>query len=280
MNASQKKNYPVYMAPEEENPRSVTALKLLKKENAFTLERLIGVGYDPYLSTFDILLPPLLVSYEQTPTTDTIKEFLKEPISMLKSWDRNASVSSIANTIAIEWTYKLLSSQPFNEDIFRDQIGVLDALIKSTPAKQRLTMLAEVIIDLQTKYGSWKIPWGEINRYQRLTGNIKQKYQDNKASFPVRYASSLFGPLAPFEAERFNTKKYYGYDGNSFVAAIEFGKKIKAKSILTGGQSFNPASKHFMDQADGFIDGKFKDVWFYKEDVSKHTERSYHPGNN
>lgn len=280
MNASQKKNYPVYMAPEEENPRSVTALRLLKKENAFTIEKLIGVGYNPYMATFDIVLPPLFVSYDQTPETDTIKEFIREPIFMLKSWDRNASVSSIANTIAIEWTYKLASSQPFNEEIFRDQNGVLDAFIKSTPPQQRLKMLADVIRDLQKTYGSWKIPWGNINRYQRLSGDIKQKYDDNKPSFPVPYSSSLFGPLAPFEGERFNTKKYYGWDGNSFVAAVEFGKKIKAKTILTGGQSFDPHSKHFMNQADGFINGKFKDVWFYKEDVLKHAERSYHPGNN
>ncbi len=278
MDASQKKDYPVYMAPEEENPRSVTAIKLLTKENAFTIEKLIGVGYDPYLATFDILLPPLFAAYDKAPATDAIKEFIREPVSMLKSWDRNASVSSIANTIAVEWTYKLVSSQPFNEEIFRDQNGVLDAFIKSTPPQQRLTMLADVMRDLQKTYGSWKIPWGDINRYQRLTGDIKQKYDDSKPSFPVRSSSSLFGPLAPFEAEKFNTKKYYGYDGNSFVAAIEFGKKIKGKSILTGGQSFDPGSKHFMDQAEGYINGKFKDVLFYKADVLKHAERRYHPG--
>ncbi len=228
------------MAPEGENPRSVTALKLLKKENAFTIEKLIGVGYNPYMATFDIILPPLFVSYDQTPETDTIKQFLREPISILKSWDRNASTSSIATTIGIEWTYKLSSSQPFNEDMFHNQNGVLKALINSTPPQQRLTLLVDALIDLQKTHGSWKLPWGEINRYQRLTGNIKQKYEDDKASFPVGSASSLLGPLAPFEAERFNTKKYYGYDGNSFVAAVEFGKKIKAKSILTGGQSFDP----------------------------------------
>ena len=278
MDISAKKKYPVYMAPEGENPRSVTALKLLKKENAFTIEKLIGVGYNPYMATFDIILPPLFVSYDQTPETDTIKQFLREPISILKSWDRNASTSSIATTIGIEWTYKLSSSQPFNEDMFHNQNGVLKALINSTPPQQRLTLLADALIDLQKTHGSWKLPWGEINRYQRLTGNIKQKYEDDKASFPVGSASSLLGPLAPFEAERFNTKKYYGYDGNSFVAAIEFGKKIKAKSILTGGQSFDPLSKHFTDQAEGYINGKFKDVLFYKSDVLKHVERRYHPG--
>lgn len=255
LDTSNKNKYPLYMAQEGENPRSNTALKLLKKENALTIEKLIAVGYDPYLATFDILLPPLFTSFDEAPATFTIKQQVNDPIKLLKSWDRNASISSIAATIAIEWTYKLLSSQPFNENIFSDQNRVLDEIIKNTTPQQRLELLAEVIIDLQKKYGNWKIPWGEINRYQRLNGNLKQEYSDNKPSLPVPYASSLFGPLAPFEAEKFNTMKSYGYDGNSFVAAIEFGKTIKAKSILTGGQSFDPRSKHFMDQAEGHING-------------------------
>ncbi len=275
---SRKNKYPVYMAPEQENSRSVTAIKLLKKENAFTIEKLIGVGYDPYLASFEILLPPLFASYDAATATDTIKEFIREPVLLLKSWDKNASISSIATTIATEWTYKLISSQLFNEDIFRGQVGDLEELIKSIPPQQRLKMLADVMRDLQITYGSWKIPWGEFNRYQRLTGDIKQKYEDNKPSLPVSLTSNLFGSLATFVTEKFNTKKYYGYDGNSFIAAVEFGKKIKAKSILTGGQSFDPLSKHFMDQAEGYINGKFKEVFFYKEDVLKHMERRYHPG--
>lgn len=60
---------------------------------------------------------------------------------------------------------------------------------------------------------------------------------------------------------------------------MEFGTRIKAKSIETGGESFDPASKHFTDQAGMFIDGKLKDVLFYKADVMKHAEKVYHPGN-
>ena len=73
------------------------------------------------------------------------------------------------------------------------------------------------------------------------------------------------------------TKKRYGYSGNSFIAAVEFGPKIKAKSIMTGGQSFDPQSKNFTDQAEGYINRQFKDVLFYKADVLKHAAMTYHP---
>jgi acyl-homoserine lactone acylase PvdQ len=74
------------------------------------------------------------------------------------------------------------------------------------------------------------------------------------------------------------SKKRYGYNGNSFICAVEFGKKVKAKSLLAGGQSGHPSSKHFGDQAEMYTKGIFKDVLFYKEDVLRHVERQYHPG--
>ena len=75
-----------------------------------------------------------------------------------------------------------------------------------------------------------------------------------------------------------NTKKRYGYNGNSFICAVEFGPKIKAKSLLAGGNSGDPNSKHFFDQAKMYQNAQFKDVLFYKEDVQKNAEKTYHPG--
>ena len=93
------------------------------------------------------------------------------------------------------------------------------------------------------------------------------------------YVSSQWGMLPSFASNYYpGTKKRYGYNGNSFICAVEFGKKIKAKSLLTGGESGDPASKHFFDQGPMYSKGQFKDVLFYKEDVLKHAERTYHPG--
>jgi acyl-homoserine-lactone acylase len=62
------------------------------------------------------------------------------------------------------------------------------------------------------------------------------------------------------------------------ICAIEFGKKVKAKSLLAGGESGDISSKHFGDQAEMYTKGIFKEVLFYKEDVMKHVEKTYHPG--
>lgn len=133
--------------------------------------------------------------------------------------------------------------------------------------------------ELEKRFGTWKVSWGEINRYQRLTDDIEEQFDDNQPSLPVGLASSQWGMLAAYNSHSFpGTNKRYGISGASFVCAVEFGKKVRAKSVLTGGESGDPVSKHFTDQALMYTKGQFKDVLFYKEDVLEHVEKTYHPG--
>jgi len=112
-----------------------------------------------------------------------------------------------------------------------------------------------------------------------LTGELSEKYNDDQPSIPDGFVSSLWGMLPSYATRSYpGTKKRYGVGGNSFICAVEFGKKIKAKSLLAGGESGNPASTHFGDQALMYTKGQFKDVLFYKEDILKNAEKTYHPG--
>jgi acyl-homoserine lactone acylase PvdQ len=251
-----KENYPVYMAPDAENYRAINAERLLDKAEDLTIDKMIKeIGYSHYLAAFAVSLPPLFKVYDGLSDTNSLKRDLSEPIEILRSWNKYSSESSVATTLAIEW-----ASRP----------------MANLTATEKLGSLAGVKKDLETKFGSWKIPWGDINRYQRVGDG--EKFDDNKPSLPVGLASSQWGSLPSFASRRTESGKRYGYNGNSFIACVEFGKRLKAKSIITGGQSFDPSSKHFTDQAKMYIDGNFKDVLFYKEDVLKHVERRYHPG--
>ena len=280
INSINKNDYPEYMAPDGENFRSLLAIKEIEKENSFTIDKLVALGYNHYLGIFDSLLPPLLQAYNSLPLSDPYRASLKEPINILRSWDKKSSVSSVATTLAVEWGYHLINSNYYQMTGAKstNQVSLFTSFAKNTPSKKKLEMLQAVVAGLEKAYSTWKVPWGDINRYQRINGNIDQKFDDSKPSMPVGMASALFGSLPAYETVWNETRKGYGVAGNSFVAAIEFGEKIKAKSIITGGQYFDPASKHFTDQAAMYIEGRFKDVLFYKEDVMKHAERRYHPG--
>ena len=74
-------------------------------------------------------------------------------------------------------------------------------------------------------------------------------------------------------------KRWYGNYGNTFVAVVEFGDKVRARGVTAGGESGDPKSPHFNDQAQRYADGNLRDVYFYREQLRGHTEREYHPGN-
>lgn len=263
-----KEAYPAYMAPDAENARAINAARLLSSANDITIDKMIQIGYDRYLSAFDILLPALFQAYDSLAPASPQKKKLEVPIHYLRIWDKYSSTTSVATTLAIEWA-----------SIFEAKVGTADAdrIVQATTAAERLAALEDVMTLLEKQYKTWKVAWGDVNRYQRTADG---RFNDNEPSLPVGLASAAWGSLPAYNGRRMNTQKRYGVHGNSFVAAVEFGGKgaLKAKTILVSGESFDPASKHYTDQAEGYLTGKFKDIYFYKDDVLKHTVRQYRPG--
>lgn len=271
-----KTKYPAYMAPDGLNFRAINAIRLLTDVKNVTLDELITKGYDHYLSAFDVLIPSLANAYQMA--NDSLKQALAEPVRILQQWDRRSGVHSIATTVAEGWATKLFAAEPRiqTQEESTYQTERLNALLKTIDPKKELEFLNESIKSLQQRYGTWKIEWGDITRYQRPADGVT--FDDKAPSIPAGAVGSQFGQLPSFQSRTMNTQKRYGYSGNSFIAAVEFGPRLRAKSVVTGGESFDSSSAHFTDQADGFINGRFKDVLFYKDDVLKHAERSYHPG--
>ena len=271
--------YPVYMAPDGENYRALNAARLLGSASEFTLDSLIAKGYDRYLTAFDVLLPALFEAYAGAP--DSTKRILQEPIAILQKWDRRSAVHSVATTLAAEWGARMASyaPRPRTSEEGSNAVGNITAELTASTAAQKTGELSAVLNELRQRYGSWKVEWGDVCRYQRLTGKIIETYDDGKPSLPSGLVASSFGALPSYVSRVMpGTKKRYGYSGNSFIAAVEFGKKVKAKTIVTGGESSNPASPHFSDQASMYLGGWFKDVLFYREDVLKNMEKKYQPG--
>jgi acyl-homoserine-lactone acylase len=273
-----KENFPVYMAPDGQNYRAINAMHLLEHADNMTIDKTIReIGYDHYLSAFEVLLPPLFSAFDLPDTNQSLKMKLRPAISLLKSWDMNASAASIPTTIAIEWGYRMLQKASPSRNSYDEGnvVRQVTTAVQNTSPIEKLQLLDATLDDLKNKFGRWDIAWGEVNRYQRPVSN---SFDDSEPSLPVGLGPGNFGSIPSFTARRTATARRYGYHGNSFIACVEFGKKLKAKSIRAGGQSFDPQSKHFSDQAQMYIDGDFKDVLFYKEDVLKHVERKYRPG--
>ena len=274
-----REDYPNYMSSFPENFRGMHAIPLLTKAKDLTLDSLIELAYDTYLPGADLLISGLLEAAQKAPIKT---QEAKEAIALLKDWDFRVSESSVGMTLTQFYVNAYFKSgnipaQPGNKRI--TLLGRFDYMSKTASPEERLEVFQTALDNLKADFGSWQTPWGEFNRYQRNDGEIVQKFDDLKSSLPVGMASSFWGALASF-GTKFgdNTKRQYGTSGNSFVAVVEFGEKVKAKSMLAGGQSGHPDSPHFADQSQRYADGKFKDVAFYREDVEKRAESTYHPG--
>jgi acyl-homoserine-lactone acylase len=269
--------YPAYMWSLPQNARGVHAERVLHDAHVLTLDGLIAKAYDPYLTAFAPLVPAVLADWDALPDADPLKRSLAEQIALLRAWDLRWSAQSVQTSLAVYWGQDMVKGAAARA---RAQgTPVVDFVQTRLTPQERLASLAHASDKVAADFGSWKTPWGEINRFQRLSGDIDLKYDDSKPSIPVPFTSANWGSLASFGmSAKQATRRIYGDRGNSFVAAVEFGPRVRAKSILAGGESGDPKSPHFMDQAEMYARGQFKDVLFYKEDIEKQLERKYHPG--
>jgi len=276
-NSPKKADFPAYVESGGENPRGIHAVRVLEGKKDFTLQSLIDAAFDPYLTAFEPLIPALVSSYEATPPSDPLKAALSEQIGVLRDWDLRWSAESVPTALAVFWGTDLL--QKVGADARRAGVSVYDYAAGPAAARQRLESLKAASDELTADFGTWRTPWGDINRFQRLTGDIVQPFSDDGPSSPVPFTSSRWGSLASFGARAYpGTKKWYGTSGNSFVAVVEFGDSVRARAVTAGGESGDPASPHFDDEVERYASGDLRPVYYYRSQLEGHTERTYHPG--
>jgi acyl-homoserine-lactone acylase len=266
-------DYPRYMDAGSENARGIHAIRLLKDKKDFTLNSLLEAAYDSYLPAFETSIPPLVRAWESAPADHPLKAKLREPIALLRGWDYRWSVSSVPTSLAVFYA----SSGGGRGG----RGGRGNEAAPSGPEWERLLQNLSAAVDrLQADFGNWRTAWGDINRFQRISPAIVHPFDDSRPSIPVGFTSATYGSLASFgAAPRNGTKKWYGTSGNSFVAVVEFGRdSVRARAVSAGGESGDPSSKHFNDQAARYAAGNLRDVYFYRHQLRGHTEREYRPG--
>jgi acyl-homoserine-lactone acylase len=273
-----REDFPAYMDQAGESPRGLEAIRVLEGRKDFTPERLRDAAFDSYLLAFARLVPPLVAAYDSVPEGDSRKARLAEPIAALRGWDFRWSASSVPTSLAVYWGEALATLT--RDDAHAVGMTLYDYLAARATAEERLAALAAAVDRLTRDFGTWETPWGEINRFQRLTGDIVQPFSDSAPSVAVPFPSGRWGTLASSESRTYpGTKRRYATFGNTFVAVVEFGKdSVRAKAVTAGGESGDPRSPHFDDQAERYAEGRLREVYFYPGQLEGHRDRAYHPG--
>lgn len=274
-NSPARAAFPRYTDQVGENARTPHAVRVFSADDRFTRTSLIAAAYDPWLPTFERLVPKLVAGYDASRDGAT-RDRLGGAVALLRRWNYQWSADSVETSLAVFWgetlwarvapAAKAAGTSPYR-------------LMEEAPPADQLAALVTAIERLESDFGRWRVPWGEINRFQRLEGAIEPKFDDSKPSVPVPFTSAQWGSLAAFGAKRFDgSRKYYGWTGNSFVAVVEFGDRVRAQAVMAGGQSGDPASPHFRDQAATYAAGRLRDVYFHDDELEAHTARAYRPG--
>ncbi|MFN0107251.1 MAG: penicillin acylase family protein [Blastocatellia bacterium] len=256
-----KDKFPAYMVPEQDTPRAKISRRLLTAKKKFTFDEWTKAATDTTVGEAAERIEALSEQWEQMKRENEAKaEELKPMVWALKAWDQIARVDSAETTLFI------LTLERANADRSETKFRMLNALEKT-------------VAELELKFGTWRVQWGEINRLQRVHTSGDEAFDDKKPSLPVAGGPSFAGVVYTFSARvEKGQQRRYGTAGNTFVAVAEFGKTLRAQSVLVFGQSADPNSKHYLDQAELYTAGKFKPVRFTLAEIKSNSEKAYYPG--
>ena len=273
-----REQYPRYMDMVGEIPRGQEAMRVLIGRRDFTIERLRAAAFDPYLTAFARLVPRLVEAFDSLAGKPAANG-LAEPVEMLRGWDHRWSAASVPTSLAVAWGDELMGRVrdhvPTNPEM-----AVYDYMADSTSATDKLDALRSAVEKLDRDFGTWRTPWGEINRFQRPGPDPAHPFDDRRASVPIPFTASTWGSLAAISSRTYpGTIRRYGTYGNTFVAVVEFGRdSVRAIAVTPGGESGDSASPHYNDQAERYAEGRLRPVYFYPGQLDGHTERVYRPG--
>jgi acyl-homoserine-lactone acylase len=277
-----REDFPRYMDTAGENPRGIHAARVLAGRRDFTREGLAKAAFDPYLPVFARLMPLLIAAYDRLPPDSPDRAGLADQIAALRQWNYTWAADSVATSLSVFWAEALYVANGYDpngeEQVIYEYKPIYEILADRATPEQMLSALRTASARLTTDFGTWKTPWGEINRFQRLNDNIAQTFRDDQPSLPVPFTSAEWGSLAAYGGHRYpGTRRYYGDFGNTFVAVVEFGPRVRALAVSPGGESGDASSPHFRDQAARYAAGDLREVYFYPDQLAGHVVSRYRP---
>lgn len=270
-------DFPAYMDVFGENPRGRHVLRLMAETPRFTAQSLTRAAFDSFLPLFDAQIPGLQRGLAALPAGDSRRAALAEPVAMLAAWDRRWGVTSQPMALAAHWGEALWQAEGPKAAAAR--MPLFEYMDTRTTDADRLAALERAVAVMTERWGTWRIEWGRINRFQRLIGDITPRFDDSQPSVAVGFTSGNFGSLAAFGVERQPGQRcFYGTSGNSFVAVVEFGPQVRAWAVSAGGESGDPASVHFDDQVVRYATGDLRAIPLTAEALKPYAASAYHPG--
>ena len=169
---------------------------MLSGRRDFTLDSLLtAAAFDSYLPWFARTVPELLRAYDALPAQDPHRSKLAGPIAVLRAWDFRWSASSVGNDAGRLPGASALAGPMFLPRTMKTRVWE-DAVARHASPASLLDALEQTVTTLRSTFGKWQMPWGEVNRFQRVNDNIVASFDDAAPSIAVPFTSSAWGSLA------------------------------------------------------------------------------------
>ena len=244
-------DYPGYMAPKVMHFRPQRSAKMLIEDPSITFDELVEYKLSTRLEFADRILDDLFLAIDGFGSTNS-----KKAKKLLQEWDRKADVNSIGMLLFYHWSNKFsvddnsTYTKPWN---INDPLNTPDGL--SDPQKA-VRLLDESVVEIEEKFGRLDVKWGD---YYRI------KY--NGIDLPANGIDGRLGVFRVAWPGRSTDKNMYVGGGDSWVSVIEFGQKVRAKALLSYGNSTQKDSPNNGDQLELFSKKELRDVWFYESEL-------------
>ncbi|SIR28093.1 penicillin acylase family protein [Maribacter ulvicola] len=284
--------YPGYYLPENRGKRIV---QLLEPKNDWDLDTASDMITD-VISSVD---PEIVTNLSQYIDVSLLSENGLKAIDSLKMWTGDYKLSSIEATIYNRWAYYFLENtfeDELEEDLFnqfisthfvkrliaplsKDEESVWLDDVNTADIQENITNIVntsfmDAVASLEKDFGNdmsnWK--WEKVHsiEHPHPIGQIASlRSFFNVGPFPVHGAREVINNMA-FSYDK--TGFYKTTSGPSTRRIIDFSDVENSISILPTGQSGNPLSKHYRDQAEMFVKGEFRKMMMNKADIQKSKE--------
>ncbi|MEM6631422.1 MAG: acylase [Bacteroidota bacterium] len=248
-------DFPPYMAPIYFPLRPQRAVRMMVEDSSITFEELVEYKLSTRMELADRILDDLFDAIDTYGDKQS-----QEAKKILAAWDREADADSKGALLFYLWAQAL---NPYNPSMYAEPWKLEKA--RTTPdglkdPKGAVEILVNVCKEMEAQFGKLDVAWGEA--YRLKYGDIDLPGNGADGSVGVFRVAWTYG----MEEGKLNVM-----GGDSWVGVIEFGEEVRAKVLLSYGNSTQPGSPHKGDQLELFSKKEMRDAWFYRKDVEEHV---------
>jgi acyl-homoserine-lactone acylase len=242
-------DYSLYLGLERQiTNRGLRAIELMSGSGVLTPEALLAIKMDMRYSdkSWEARWIAQILALKTPDGSD-----LAKAQALLKTWDFTSDGIGTADALAERMIREAAGPQWRRE-------GLPDAL----------ESLRIVVADMQQRFKRIDPPLGDIQRLRRGSADLPIL-----GGHDTLRATSIWDKDQPDGLARVR-------HGDSFIMLVRWDKggRVISESIQPyGAATTRPASKHYTDQMQMFVDGKYKPVYFEWADAVANAKRRYKP---